>query len=192
MLIRPFHKKNLFWKLLLCSVDYVLGQIETDGRKYVCPNISASLRKWPPHPWFNVHVTLVWQKRRGSELKNLRANPVPIVLALLLCRTLQYNEHFGRHVQLIDLIKNSNTWLTSFIMLTNSVPFVINWFASFTLPLASSITVSESIDPSCIFSCNLRRLSWLSLRQIKRENEWTLLLALEPIIEWPVNNPFCC
>ena len=176
--IRAFHKKNLFWKLLLCSVDYVLGQIETDGRKCVLPNMSPSLAVWP--------------KRRGSELKNLRANPVPIVLALLLCRTLQYNEHFGRHVQLIDLIKNSNTWLTSFIMLTNSVPFVINWFASFTLPLASSITVSESIDPSCIFSCNLRRLSWLSLRQIKRENEWTLLLALEPIIEWPVYNPFCC
>ena len=139
--IRAFHKKT-FWKLLLCSVDYVLGQIETDGRKCVCPNMSASLRKWPPHPWFNVHVTLVWQKRRGSELKNLRANPVPIALALLLFRTLQCNEHFGRHVQLIDLIKNSNTWLTPFIMLTNSVPFVINWFASFTLPLASSITVS--------------------------------------------------
>ena len=44
-------------------------------------------------------------------------------------------------MQLIDFIKNSNTWLTSFIILTNSVPFVINWFASFTLPLASSITV---------------------------------------------------
>ena len=35
--IRAFHKKKLFWKLLLCSVDYVLGQIETDGRKYVLP-----------------------------------------------------------------------------------------------------------------------------------------------------------
>ena len=126
--IRAFHKKNFFWKLLLCSVDYVLGQIETDGRKCVLPNMSPSLAVWP--------------KRRGSELKNLRANPVPIVLALLLCRTLQYNEHFGRHVQLIDLIKNSNTWLTSFIMLTKSVPFVINWFASFTLPLASSIKQS--------------------------------------------------
>ena len=45
-------------------------------------------------------------------------------------------------MQLIDLIKNSNTWLTSFIMLTKSVPVLINWFASFTLPLASSITVS--------------------------------------------------
>ena len=119
-----------------------------------CPNMSASLRKWPPHPWFNVHVTLVWQKRRGSELKNLRANPVPIVLALLLCRTLQYNEHFGRHVQLIDLIKNSNTWLTSFIMLTNSVPFVINWFASFTLPLASSIKQSVNQLIPVAFSLN--------------------------------------